>query len=315
MSRSIAERWRAATALGLVSLVSTAAAADPPPVPTTFAAQLAFLDTGHERVAYLRRGAGPPLVLLHGGGTWSYTWRHNFGELARSHDVVAFDMIGHGFTTSGGEHAYTLAETSAVIGRVLDRLHIAHASFVGNSWGGGWALAFAQAHPERVDRLVLIGSSGLPGRDRLEWELMKWPVIGEAMIRLAGRDDIASGLKTAVADPSSVTSGDIDAVWAPMRRSDVRAAQVGFMRHLDWRETAARLPVTKTPVLLIWGDRDRYVHSAQGRKLCAALPDARFVVVADAGHVAHEDQPIRVDALIDDFTLRGLVPSDSVCRR
>lgn len=212
-------------------------------------------------------------------------------------------MIGHGYTLRAARLApsYHLAETTRFIGEVLDGLGVQHASIIGNSWGGGWALAFAQAHPERVDALVLIGSSGLPGKDRLEWEALKWPIIGEVMSGLVRRSDIESGLKAAVYDPTTVTQADVDAIWGPFSREEVRAAQVGFMRGLNWAHTEQGLSSTRTPTLILWGEKDRYVTRASQERLASRIPGAQFEIVPKAGHVAHEDQPTLVDTIAVKF--------------
>ena len=265
------------------------------------------IDAGGYRVAYVRSGVGPTVVLLHGGGTWSYSWRQNIEELARDHDVIAIDFIGHGFTrrVSSGRARYDFTETSAFLAATLDALNVRQADFVGNSWGGGWALSFAQDHPDRVRRLVLIGSSGLPGRDRLEWEMLRWPAVGDALSQLVRRSDVASGLRAAVADPKSVTEADISAVYAPLTNREVQAAQVGFMRRLDFRSTAARLSNTRQPTLILWGEEDTYVSLQSQQQICSALPDARLVVVSRAGHVTHEDRPQLVNQLIASFLATG----------
>ena len=259
------------------------------------------------RVAYVRSGVGPTVVLLHGGGTWSYSWRRNIETLAQRHDVIAIDFIGHGFTrrVSPGRPPYDLKQTSAFLAATLDALNVRQADFVGNSWGGGWALAFAQDHPDRARRLVLIGSSGLPERDRLEWEMLRWPVIGDALSKLIRRFDVAGGLRAAVADPASVTEADISAVYDPLTRREVQAAQVGFMRQLDFRSTAARLGQTQQPTLVLWGEKDTYVSLQSQQMICGAMPNARLKVISQAGHLTHEDQPELVNQLISSFLRSG----------
>lgn len=258
-------------------------------------------------LSYVRQGSGPPLILLHGGGSWSYTWRYNIDELAKRFDVIAIDMIGHGYTrrTAKTTQPYTLTETTTFIAGVLDRLGIARANFVGNSWGGGWALAFAQAHPDRVGRLVLIGTSGLPGQERPEWELLKQPVVGDLMISLASRSDVEKGQREAIADPSRVKAEDVDALWQAFRQSEVRSAQTGFMRGLDWSVTQNAAPRTFKETLILWGDHDRYVSRQSQEDLYKLLPNSKFKIVKDAGHVAQEDAPHQINTMIFEFILDG----------
>jgi pimeloyl-ACP methyl ester carboxylesterase len=282
-----------------------------------FAAREQWIEAGGYRVAYVRAGSGPTIVLLHGGGTWSYSWRHNVDALARSHDVIALDFIGHGFTRriSPDAASYDFDQTSSFLLAALDSLNVQQADFVGNSWGGGWALAFAQDHPDRVRRLVLIGSSGVPQRDRWEWELLRWPVIGDIVGGLVRRSDVADGLRAAVADPASITDSDVSAVYAPLTVGEVQAGQVGFMRQLDFRRTASRLHEIKQPALVLWGELDRYVTLNSQEQICHALPSAALQVIAEAGHVAHEDRPDLINRLIINFFADGAatVKRDARC--
>ncbi len=295
--------------LGFVAIMSIASCttAGPPRPEIPFANREHSIDAAGYRVAYVRSGTGPTVVLLHGGGTWSYSWRRNIEDLARNHDVIAIDFMGHGYTrrVSARPARYDFAQTNAFLESVLDSLNVRQADFVGNSWGGGWALAFAQDHPDRVRRLVLIGSSGLPGRDRLEWELLRWPVVGDTLSWLVRRSDVEAGLRAAVADPRSVTNEDISAVYAPLKHEEIRAAQVGFMRRLDFRLTATRLGQTRQPTLVLWGDKDTYVSLQSQQTICLAMPDARLVVISQAGHVTHEDQPRLVNQLVTSFLASG----------
>ena len=66
----------------------------------------------------------------------------------------------------------------------MDAVHVRRAAVAGNSWSGGWAISFAQRHPERVSRLMLLSSSGLDVRDPWQWEIPKYPVVGELLTNL-----------------------------------------------------------------------------------------------------------------------------------
>lgn len=110
-------------------------------------------------------GSGPPVMLLHGSGpgvsAWA-NWRLQIPELARKHRVIAFDQPGFGFTERRPGETYDVADWTAHVLGVLDTLGLDRVSLVGNSMGGGIALHVAAEHPERVNRLVLMGSVGVP---------------------------------------------------------------------------------------------------------------------------------------------------------
>ncbi len=114
---------------------------------------------------YHDQGSGFPLLLIHGSGpgvsAWA-NWRLVLPELARDRRVIAPDMVGFGFTERPDGQAYTLdAWVDHAVG-LLDALDIEQTDLVGNSFGGAVAIALAVRHPERVRRLVLMGSVGVP---------------------------------------------------------------------------------------------------------------------------------------------------------
>lgn len=109
-------------------------------------------------------GTGKPTVLLHGSGpgvsAWA-NWRLTMPALSGSRRVLAPDIVGFGFTERPVDVQYTLDAWLDHLLGFLDALDLERVNLVGNSFGGGLALALAARHPERVERLVLMGSAGL----------------------------------------------------------------------------------------------------------------------------------------------------------
>ncbi len=270
-----------------------------------------FIEVTGFRVHYLEQGSGPPVLMIHGGGTWLYSFRHNLEPLARSFRVIALDMPGHGYTDpTSPEATYDYQMTDRVLREFLDRKGIPKVSLVGHSWGGDWALHFAQRHPGRVHKLVLVASTGLPGgEERLEWELLKYPVIAELMTNLFRSGAVEWGLKAAFGDPAIVTPEMVKEIYAPASSPENRRAQVAYSRNLDWGETRRYVSDTQVPTLVVWGSLDQYGTFAEGRALAEAMPDARFELIAGAGHNAHEEKPDDINQLITEF-LASREPTD-----
>lgn len=122
-------------------------------------------DTVHAagvRTNYLEAGSGEPVVFVHGSGPGvsAYAnWRLTLPELAGHFRVLAPDMAGFGFTEKTGR--YGMDAWVEQLRGFLDALGLPRASLVGNSFGGGLAVRFAVEHPDRVDRLVLMGAMGV----------------------------------------------------------------------------------------------------------------------------------------------------------
>ena len=114
---------------------------------------------------YHDAGQGEPVLLIHGSGpgvsAWA-NWRLSLPALSQSFRVIAPDMAGFGFSERPADYQYSMENWVAQAVGLLDALNIPKASVVGNSFGGALALALAIRHPERVNKLVLMGSVGVP---------------------------------------------------------------------------------------------------------------------------------------------------------
>ena len=110
-------------------------------------------------------GTGDVVLLIHGSGpgvsAWA-NWRLTIPALAENNRVIAPDMVGFGYTDRPADNNYSMNDWVEQAIGLLDALNIDKASVVGNSFGGGLALAIAICHPERVSKLVLMGSVGVP---------------------------------------------------------------------------------------------------------------------------------------------------------
>jgi pimeloyl-ACP methyl ester carboxylesterase len=124
----------------------------------------ATIDANGIKTNYLEAGSGSDVILIHGSGpgvTAYANWRLVIPELARKFHVVAPDMVGFGFSERPTDVEYSVQTWADQTVGVMDALGIRKASVVGNSFGGAIALRIAAQHPDRVDKLVLMGSMGV----------------------------------------------------------------------------------------------------------------------------------------------------------
>jgi pimeloyl-ACP methyl ester carboxylesterase len=283
----------------LACLAGDVAPAEAPDRLTPFRRELARegalrdLEVDGYRYAVADLGEGPAVVLLHGLGGSIYDWRHLIRPLSERHRVVAVDLLGAGESDRPAGGDYTLGAQARRLKGILDALGIGKATFVGNSYGGGVALRFAQDWPERTDRLVLINSicypdvlpayvplCRIPGADRLA-EIVPLGKLTQRVLRGCGRTI------------GTLSEEELETYVAEVRGPGRRAAVVRFVRAVlreDAREFQARLGSVRAPALLIWGAADRTVPVELGRRLARDLPEARLVEL-DAGHIPNQECP------------------------
>jgi len=125
----------------------------------------ATADANGIKTNYLEAGKGDPVVLIHGSGpgVTSYAnWRLVLPALAENFRVVAPDMVGFGFSERPANIEYGVQTWADQVVGLMDTLELPKAHLVGNSFGGAIALRIATQHPDRVGKLVLMGSMGVP---------------------------------------------------------------------------------------------------------------------------------------------------------
>jgi pimeloyl-ACP methyl ester carboxylesterase len=256
------------------------------------------------RTHLLRAGAGKPLLLLHGLGASSYSWRFALPEFARDHEVFAPDFPGFGRSEKPVDFDYSIVGLHAWLVALMDQLGIARARMVGNSMGGAIALWTALETPARVERMALLGTPAYPeNRPRVLWPL-SWPVIGRIYEAAMGERTLRWIVKTTFVDQTKITEELIAEYLEPLKSAAGRRAVAEFIRHAvppNHREIIARYPGITQPALVLVGDSDTMVGPAGAERLARDLPNARFVCLERCGHAPQEDAPERVHAHLREF--------------
>jgi pimeloyl-ACP methyl ester carboxylesterase len=263
------------------------------------------------RRAFIHCGRGPAILLIHGIGDCSDTWREVIPGLARDHTVIAPDLLGHG-RSDKPRGDYSVAAYANAMRDLISVLGTDRVTVVGHSLGGGVAMQFAYQYPERCERLVLVSSGGvcpevnpllrmaaMPNADLL-LPLMRFSCTRTAT-HLAFR-----ALKLLDTD-IGVDAADLMRVFDTLPDITARRAFVRTLRSvIDWRGQAItmldRCYLTQgMPTLLIWGSRDGVIPFRHGEIAHAAMPGSRFELFEEAGHFPHHADTPRFLSVIDDF--------------
>ncbi len=235
----------------------------------------------------------PAVVMLHGFGSSLHTWEPWAQTLSATHRVIRFDLPGFGLTGADPTSDYTDARTVAVLGALLDRLGVARASVIGNSLGGKIAWMFAVAHPERVDKLVLVSPDGFASRGFEYGKQSKVPWMLRLLPYVLPRPLLRASLAPAYADPSRLTEDVVTRYADMMLAPGVRRAIVARTGQVLLQDPVPLLQRVTAPTLILWGRRDAMIPFANSADYLRALPDARLVELPDLGHVPQEEAPER----------------------
>jgi magnesium chelatase accessory protein len=259
----------------------------------------AFVDAGGLRwhVQRFGRRRAPALLLLHGTGASTHSWRDVAPRFAADHDVIAPDLPGHAFSSLPGRASMSLPGMAAALAALLAALGVRPQAVVGHSAGA--ALAVQAALDGRIAPRVIVGLNAA-----------LWPLPGghwwsPAARLLALNPLVPHAFARAMAWPGAVermlrgTGSTLDAPGVALYRRLVSqpghvAAALAMMSQWDLDALHDALPRLRMPLRLIVGAGDRAVPPAQADAVAARVADGRIEVLDGLGHLAHEEAPARV---------------------
>ncbi len=249
------------------------------------------------RMRYLRGGAGPRLLLIHGLIGYSFSWRFNLASLAPHATLFAVDLLGMGYSDRSSTMDCRLPAAAGRLLRFLDDQKIESADVLGTSHGGGLAMELAAMAEGRVRRLLLVAPvnpwsrhgrllapllARIPGGGRLQPLLMRLGPLHRFLLRRQ------------YADPRRISPGTLEGYRAafqiPGTLDYARRVLRGWRE--DLRELERILPrIAHIPTLLVWGSRDGVVSPASAQPLLQNFERAELAMLEGAGHVPYEEVP------------------------
>ena len=243
------------------------------------------------KIAWERRGAGEPLLLVHGLGYARWGWEPVLDGLARSFDVILFDNRGIG-ESDAPPGPYTVSDLAADAAQVLEEAGVERAHVAGSSLGGMVAQELALSRPERVRRLVLAsthpgGQQALPMPQRTV-DLMTSGASLREFVENALEPDPRPELVERILEHRERTAQPLDAWMAQA------AAGAGW-------DAGGRLAGLGAPTLVQTGDGDVVVDPGNAELLAELIPDARLSVYPGTGHLFFWQEPERFVAELEEF--------------
>ncbi|MCW8376282.1 alpha/beta fold hydrolase [Streptomyces justiciae] len=236
-----------------------------------------------------RDGEGVPLVFVHGWTADRHRWDHQLAHFAEKRRVIRLDLRGHG--ESSGAGVRTIAELADDVLALLDHLGVERCVLVGHSMGGMIAQTITLAHPERVERMVLVNSIGRMTYSRGRGLLMGVSTLVPFKLFVAAniqrafapgypRDEIRAYIKASADTPREV----VRTLYGAMRAFDV----------LD------RVGEIRVPTLMVHGYHDIQLPVRQMLRMAKAYPDAEVRII-DAGHELPVEKPEELTRALDRF--------------
>jgi pimeloyl-ACP methyl ester carboxylesterase len=276
-----------------------------------------YADLGDVRLHYVEAGEGPLVMLLHGFPQFWYMWRFQIPTLAEAgFRVVAPDMRGYNLSEKPrGVRNYRVE----LLARDVERLILAcgeeSAAVVGHDWGAAVAWVTAMVYPERVERLGILN---VPHPERFARGLLRpaqllrssymfffqVPRLPEKFIAARDFASLRYTLRSETMQPGTFTDEDIERYAEALARPGALTAALNYYRALFRRSplrARALFRRIEAPVMVIWGERDRFLGKELADPGPSWVPNLRVERLPDASHFVAEDRPDEVNSLLIEF--------------
>ncbi len=237
---------------------------------------------------------GTTIALIHGTASSLHTWDGWAESLSEDYRVVRFDLPGFGLTGPHPDHDYSIDAYVEFVVASLDALLADRVVLVGNSLGGHIAWATAVKHPDRVDRLVLVDSSGYPLESTsvpIGFRIAGTPILRDLIKDVLPRFLIRDSVENVYGNPELVTEELVDRYFDLSTREGNREALGKRLQHFDSTAFLERISEIQQPTLVLWGMQDRLIPFSSAERFMADIENATLAAWEHLGHVPHEEAP------------------------
>ncbi len=268
-----------------------------------------FVETNGIRLHCVTQGSGPLMLLLHGFPEFWYSWRHQIPYFAIAYKVVAPDLRGYNDSDKPpGVEAYDLPVLVADIVGLIAALGYDRCILVGHDWGGAIAWHVAQAHPDQVDKLIVLNcphpqrfGDGLRSSPAQWWRsaymaFFQLPWLPEWVMQANDYQFIANAFQAMAINANAITATDRQAYKTAAAKPGALTAALNYYRNLlrlslwqrDWT-------VSEVPTLLIWGEDDPAFEVTLAEATEAYVRDFHLRRIPQCGHWVMQEYPDQVN--------------------
>ncbi len=258
-----------------------------------------FVEAGGLNWHVQQAGSGPAMLLIHGTGASSHSWRGLIPRLARHYAVTAVDLPGHGFTDGAARAQTSIVGMSGGIAALLRALRIEPSYCVGHSAGA--VIPCQMALDGLIEPRLIVGLNGafLPLGGAAAWVFSPLARLLSSNARLTRLLARQVGSRVGVARMIAATGSHLDAEGLDLYARLVRnprhvAGALEMMGNWDMQSFSRRMPALKTPLALIVAENDRIVPPRQALVVQRRLAGVEVLRLSGVGHLAHEEMPERV---------------------
>jgi len=240
-----------------------------------------FMELEMGKIAYVAKGQGPALILMHSLGFSADVWSKVIESLAERYSVYALDMLGHGDSDKPPKN-YLIEDYGQSVIAFMDQLRLQKTLVCGNSIGAFIAFEMAATYPQRLDKLILVG---LAVRD--VWQRMERLILAASTCDLEGNPIPFSMPQIATMGFTEETPELLEWInqqWARAGKWTLKGAMACTIYDL-----VPKLQLVKCPTLVLYGSRD--IVRESGKILVQGIKGARYALIENGGHLPQTDNP------------------------
>ncbi|MFJ8237483.1 alpha/beta fold hydrolase [Ureibacillus sp. NPDC094379] len=237
----------------------------------------------------------PPIFLIHGFASSTYTFRRIIPLLQKQYSVIAVDLPGFGKSEKSLSFIYSFQNYAKLMLECIHQFGYSNTHIVAHSMGGQIALNMALIAPEKINKLVLLCSSGyLKPSKKLLILTSYLPYFDKFVHYYIKRKDVKYHLRNVFFDHTLINEELIQEFGKPLNEEAFYKALIRLLRHREGDLLPHQLQDIHVPTLLIWGEEDRVVPVEIGQRLVNDLPDAQLITYEKTGHLITEERPEHV---------------------
>lgn len=247
-----------------------------------------------DTVHYYEGGTGPTLVLLHGMADEKNSFAAAAAELTDNYRVILPDLAGHGENARDPSRDYSIAGHVAFLDRVFAELGLESFVLGGNSMGGHVSAAYTLAHPDKVEKLILVNAPGLKLDDHV--------VYGGFGERMETRDDFYAVMDRVVHTRPALPGPIVDHMIAQTNKDfDFINGLAEAVKSGGDFDLIDRVSAIDVPTLILWGVEDQVVRYNVAEGYDRLIPNSTLVRLQEAGHSPQLEKPAEVGQAVADF--------------
>lgn len=269
-----------------------------------------FIDIGKEYPpAYIEKkgeSTNPAIVLIHGFGGSTFSWRKNMDFFAfQGFFVVAIDLMGFGVTPKYLNTNYSHKSQAEYIYNILNTIGISKANFIGHSMGGNILAFLTFLHAELVEKIIFVSPNIVSSTGFNPVFIVNFPITrtwAELFLNLTVNENtVKDFFSKSYFDSNLLTNEDFDGYLKPIQIQNWEHTMLGMFRDSAQNPLPYNLSEINKRVLVIWGENDLIINVNEGLKLNAEIPDSTLRLIKKTGHLPMEEQSEVFNNIVIDF--------------